>query len=214
VRGKPLDREVFIALDDAKQAVKRKDYNSVFYHYGESLAYVRDHLSDMSALNEYREALDEICKRIDGDKENESDYRKALNKLRELAVKQKLKDIILPEFTVNPPATVIDVFDFLKQASRDYDDPEIPVEQRGVSLVLKLGTSSSASDEDLAEDDDPFSGSSAEKTGVPFVSSISAHFISLYDAMQLVCDVTGYELDLSGGFVMFRPSGECDGDEE
>jgi len=47
--------------------------------------------------------------------------------------------------------------DFFKQASRDYDDPKIPVEQRGVSLVLKLR--SNRVDSEAGVDDDPIAKS-------------------------------------------------------
>ena len=35
------------------------------------------------------------------------------------------------------PSTIVDVIEFLCQASADYDDPEIPVKRRGLNFAVK-----------------------------------------------------------------------------
>ncbi len=121
----------------------------------------------------------------------------------EQIVAEKLRKIIIPEVTFRPPATIIDAVDFFKQASRDYDDPEIPVEQRGVNLVLKLGATG-AQAAPAAAANDPFAVAeiSSAPEGVPQISAMSARFISLYDALKLVCDVTGMKFRIRGNIVM------------
>ncbi len=136
-------------------------------------------------------------------------------KTSEQVVQQKLKDIVIPEVTFRPPATIIDAVDFFKQASRDYDKPEIPVEQRGVNLVLKLasGAGNQASAEQApAAAADPFATPAASSNlgGVPQISALSARFISLYDALKLVCDVTGMKFRIRGNIVMIVPANDPD----
>lgn len=128
----------------------------------------------------------------------------------EQIVRQKLVSIVIPEVTFRPPATIIDAVDFFKQASRDYDQPEIPVEQRGVNLVLKLPASAAAPA--AADPADPFAApsSSGAAGGAPQISALSARFINLFDALKLVCDVTGMKFRIRGNIVMIVPANEPD----
>ena len=131
-------------------------------------------------------------------------------KTAEQVIQQKLRDIVIPEVTFRPPATIIDAVDFFKQASRDFDKPEIPMEQRGVNLVLKLNTGATAAP--APESNDPFAqpAASAAPGGVPAISALSARFINLYDALKLVCDVTGMKFKIRGNIVMIVPANEPD----
>ncbi len=131
----------------------------------------------------------------------------------EQVVHQKLQDIVIPEVNFRPPATIIDAVDFFKIASRDYDKPEIPVEQRGVNLVLKLPNSATAA-APAAGDNDPFAGggTSSDSGNVPVIPSLTARFINLYDALKLVCDVTGMKFRIRGNVVMVVPANEPDGE--
>jgi general secretion pathway protein D len=134
-------------------------------------------------------------------------------KTAEQVIQQKLRDIVIPEVTFRPPATIIDAVDFFKQASRDFDKPEIPLEQRGVNLVLKLPNTGSVSSSAPAESNvDPFAtpASSSAPAGVPTISALSARFINLYDALKLVCDVTGMKFKIRGNIVMIVPANEPD----
>jgi general secretion pathway protein D len=132
-------------------------------------------------------------------------------KTAEQVIQQKLREIVIPEVTFRPPATIIDAVDFFKQASRDFDKPEIPLEQRGVNLVLKLPNSVSASAAP-ADNADPFASAAASAApgGVPTISSLSARFINLYDALKLVCDVTGMKFRIRGNIVMIVPANDPD----
>ena len=56
---------------------------------------------------------------------------------RERALIAKMKGMKIQEVLFHPPATIIDALDFLYQASADYDDPEIPVRQRGINFAVK-----------------------------------------------------------------------------
>lgn len=96
---------------------------------------------------------------------------------------KKLKNIIIPEMTFRPPATIEDYLNFLKSASRDYDDPEIPLDQRGVNVILKL----------------------PPKAKIPVIQAMSARNLSLYDALKLGCDVTYMKFQISGNLIIVAP---------
>ena len=156
---------------------------------------------------------------------NEMTEKKEVSRLSdtktdEQVVAKKLREIVIPEVSFRPPATIIDAVDFFKQASRDYDNPETPVDQRGVNLVLKLsGVSAAAAP--VAETApaaggaaaDPFAAaasSDSSASGAPVIQAMSARFISLYDALKLVCDVTGMKFRIRGNIVMIVPSNDPD----
>lgn len=132
----------------------------------------------------------------------------------EQMVRQKLVDIVIPEVSFRPPATIIDAIDFFKLASRDFDKQEIPVEQRGVNLVLKLPGGAGSEAAPAADSGaDPFaeaSASSAAASGVPVIPAMTARFINLYDALKLVCDVTGMKFRIRGNIVMVVPANDPD----
>jgi|GEM_PF-4402870 len=115
----------------------------------------------------------------------------------EQLVNQKLKTIVLPEVSFRAPATLVDAVEFFKQASRDHDDPKIPEERRGVNFILKLAPSVSAA---------PASAT----TGLPVIPAMSARSITLYDALKLVCDVTGMKFRIIGNIVMIVPRTDSD----
>jgi hypothetical protein len=56
---------------------------------------------------------------------------------REKELIAKLKGMTTPEFYFREPGTIVDVIEFLYQVAADYDDPEIPVMQRGLNFAVK-----------------------------------------------------------------------------
>jgi hypothetical protein len=198
----PLDKKIYAALNAAKQAVKNRDYEQSEKLYRQAVDLARDLLVDKTAIEEFRRALENIGRR----QENKDACVEAWADLRGLRAKEILRRIIIPELNFGPPDTLIDAIDFFTQASRDYGDPIIPVSQRGVSLILKLSTS----DSENRKGEDPFAVSSDSNSNIPVIQKLSARFISLYDALELVCAVTGYQLSTRGGFVMITPLGDSE----
>lgn len=56
---------------------------------------------------------------------------------REKEVMAKLKRMSTPEVFFIQPATINDFIEFFYQAAADYDDPELPVNLRGINLAIK-----------------------------------------------------------------------------
>ena len=125
-------------------------------------------------------------------------------------VTQKLKAITIPEMTFRPPATIVDAIDFFKQASIDYDDPSVPLDQRGVSFILCLNHDTSP----VAVAGEPVDVfATASNSVFPVLAGVSVRFISLYDALELVCEVSDAKWCVAeGGYVLITPRewhGDC-----
>ena len=145
-------------------------------------------------LNEV--AGDTIRKPIERDPERSADQN----------IIERMKSMRLPTISFKPPATIIDAVEFFRGASKDYDNPEIPLEKRGFNFVLKtpeaLTLNSGADD-----GDDSFSATAEEEAnagqiGVPVIPMITASDVSFYEALKLVCDSVGYKFKVQGKIVM------------
>jgi hypothetical protein len=124
-------------------------------------------------------------------------------------VTQRLKRITIPDMTFYPPATIVDTIDFLKQASIDYDDPSIPLDQRGVSFILRLNQDPSpvaVTNESV----DVFASAATASRDLPRIAAMSVQFISMYDALNLVCEVTDMKWEVSRERILLTPK-EQDG---
>ena len=135
----------------------------------------------------------------------------------EQMVEKRMKEMVLPSISFRPPATIADAVEYFKQASRDFDRPEIPIDQRGFNFVLDLGKQivaqggESAPAEDAGNDfaanaaatDD---AASAAPGGMPLIPAIAANNVSLWDALKLVCRVTKFKFVIQEGpVVMVMP---------
>ncbi len=129
----------------------------------------------------------------------------------EQSIEKRMKEMVLPAISFRPPATIIDAVDFFRQASKDFDKPEIPVDQRGFNFVLQLEKALAGGD-DAKKDNkqDAFSAASDEENAgaagdVPQIPNISASNISLWEALKLVCKVSGFKFKVQGSVVMVMP---------
>ena len=135
----------------------------------------------------------------------------------EQMVEKRMKEMILPSISFRPPATIADAVEYFKQASRDFDRPEIPIDQRGFNFVLDLGKqivaqggeaqAATDSGNDFAANatttDD---AASAAPGGMPLIPAIAANNVSLWDALKLVCRVTKFKFVIQEGpVVMVMP---------
>ena len=116
----------------------------------------------------------------------------------------RMRDIEIPSINFRA-ANINDVVDFLQQASRDYDDPQLPPEKRGINMILKLATPTAAPDAGLGEPD-PFSTAAAPSStgGVPPVT-FKATSMNLYEVLQAITDISGLKFRIRGNLVMIMP---------
>ena len=136
----------------------------------------------------------------------------------EQVVEKRMKEMILPSISFRPPATISDAVEYFKQASRDFDRPEIPIDQRGFNFVLDLGKQLVAqggeqapaadSGNDFAASAAATDDASAAPGGMPVIPAIAANNVSLWDALKLVCRVTKFKFIVEEGpVIMVMPEG-------
>ena len=128
----------------------------------------------------------------------------------EQSIEKRMKEMILPSISFRPPATIIDVVDFFRQASKDFDRPEIPIEQRGFNFVLQLDKPLTGGDAKggAGGSNDAFSAASDSEAAagdVPQITNVSASNMSLWEALELVCKVSGFKFKVRGSVVMVMP---------
>ena len=121
---------------------------------------------------------------------------------------ERMKAIRLPEIKFNPPATIMDAVQFFIQASKDYDNPDLPPERRGFNFFLRPREQLTAATDTSAEEANDFSSTgeedeSAQNThGLAPIPTISANNISFYEALKLVCDSVDYKFIVRDSIVM------------
>ena len=120
----------------------------------------------------------------------------------------RMKEMRLPSISFKPPATIIDAVEFFRGASKDFDRPEIPLEQRGFNFVLKTPEALRAAAPVEGEEQEGFgsedgeSDAQAAQTGVPQIPMITASDITFYEALKLVCESVDYKFKVQGPIVM------------
>ena len=129
---------------------------------------------------------------------------------QEQDIEKRMKEMRLPSISFKPPATIMEVVEFFRQASKDYDRPDIPLEKRGFNFVLKTPQplkAAQAATEEAASDD--FSSTGDEQkdaagpaNGLDPIPTIQASDITFYEALKLVCDSVDYKFIVRGPVVM------------
>ena len=134
------------------------------------------------------------------------------NMSQEQSIEKRMKAMKLPSVSFRPPATLVDAVEYFRQASKDFDLPEVPAEDRGINIVLRLNSALTGGAQANADEGDAFSSSAssddaaASASGpVPQIPAITASNISLWQALDQVCQVTGYKFQISGPFVVVMP---------
>lgn len=126
----------------------------------------------------------------------------------EQSIIKRMKEMRLPSISFKPPATIIDAVEFFRTASKDYDRPDIPVEQRGFNFVLKTPNALQAAATDTSAEESSGFGSDEEaapaagQAGVPVIPMIAVSNISFYDALKQVCELVGYKFKVQGSIVI------------
>ena len=129
---------------------------------------------------------------------------------QEQDIEKRMKEMRLPSISFKPPATIMEAVDFFRQASKDYDRPDIPLEKRGFNFVLKtpqpLKAAQAATEESSSDD---FSSTGEENkdaagpaNGLDPIPTIQASDITFYEALKLVCDSVDYKFIVRGPVVM------------
>ena len=127
----------------------------------------------------------------------------------EQSIEKRMKEMMLPSIAFRPPATIIDAVDFFRQASKDFDRPEIPIDQRGFNFILTLDKALTGGEAPADNNAESAFGAAAEDNAaggaVPQIPNISASNLSLWEAMGHVCKSCGFKFKVQGSVVMVMP---------
>jgi general secretion pathway protein D len=132
----------------------------------------------------------------------------------ETRIRQKMERIVIPEIEFRQ-ANIADVISFLGDASREYDDENVAVNERGVNFVLDIGDVGGGD----ASSDDGFGGgifdtptepAAASSGGVPLLT-IKSHYVTLLSTLDLIMDMAGLKYRIQGNVVKIMPKNKADG---
>jgi len=131
------------------------------------------------------------------------------------AMKERMRSIIIPEINFRQ-ANLTDVITFLADASREYDPrQEIPVDRRGINLILSLQSGVATPPAGAGRNDDPFAAPAAggmDSSPGARPITISARYISLMDALDLVMKLADLKYTVRGNIVTVVPANAPDSD--
>ena len=125
----------------------------------------------------------------------------------EQSVEQKMRSIVLPEINFRN-ANITDVINFFESASREYDDPSLPPEKRGVNFVLRGVAGAAAPTAAAPAAADPFAtatDATAPSAGGGTPITFTARFVSLWDALKIVTEVSNFKFRIRGNVVIVMP---------
>ncbi|MEI6211155.1 MAG: hypothetical protein WCR06_05970 [bacterium] len=128
----------------------------------------------------------------------------------EQSVEQKMRAIVIPEINFRN-ASITDVITFFENTSREYDDPALPPEKRGVNFALR-GVAPTAAPSAGPTSTDPFqTAADASAPGGAGNITFTARFVSLWDALKIVTgDVANFKFRIRGNVVIVMPMNVTD----
>ena len=145
---------------------------------------VRESILFVMSKESYAQMLKSEAEKSEAEKEEEKEPELDAKSAETV---RRMKAILLPEMSFKPSQTISDAIQFFVAASKKYDSAEIPEDKRGVSFALRL---------DNKEGNLP---------AIPPGLSTNIKNIPLYDALQLVCQVSGYTFKVCDSIVIVVP---------
>lgn len=103
---------------------------------------------------------------------------------RDRKVEAALKKIVVPQFAINPPATIVDAIEHFRDASRE----------QNINFVLRVANPPSEAFED-----------EEELMQLPQVPKMTADNIKLYDLIKRVCASVDHKFAIRNGVVIVMP---------
>ena len=130
---------------------------------------------------------------------------------QEQNILKRMKEMRIPAISFKPPMTIADAVEFFNGASRDYDRPDLPIEQRGFNIILRTpeairapaAQNAAAAGNEFAVDDEAAAGAQQnQNSGLPVIPYISASNLTFWEALKYVCDSVDYKFKVQGPMVI------------
>ncbi len=100
----------------------------------------------------------------------------------------RLKAIKMPEVCFYAPATMKDFAEYMNQATKDFDDPSVSMEKRGIKFVCKGSVAAKV-------------GPKHPKQDEPLIVNDSFRATTAWNALTSVCHSAGCRFELRSGKV-------------
>ena len=100
----------------------------------------------------------------------------------------RLKAIVMPELFYYAPMTIKDFSEYMNQATKDFDDPDVPVEKRGVKFVCKESAAAKV-------------GPKKPKQDESLIVKDSFRTTTAWDALTNACNSVGCKFEVYQGRV-------------
>ena len=101
---------------------------------------------------------------------------------------RRLKAITIPEVCFYAPATMKDFVEFMNQATKDFDDPSLPMEKRGIKFVCKESVAAKVGPNPPKQDD-------------PLIVNDSFRATTAWNVLTNVCNSVGCKFEVRPGKV-------------
>ena len=101
---------------------------------------------------------------------------------------RRLKAMVMPELFFYAPATMKDFVECMNQATKDFDDPAVPLEKRGIKFVCKDSVAAKT-------------GPEKPKPDAPLIPCPGVGATTAWDALTNVCNSVGCKFVVSQGKV-------------
>ena len=101
---------------------------------------------------------------------------------------RRLKAITMSEVYFYAPATMKDFVEYMNQATKDFDDPSLPMEKRGIKFVCKESVAAKV-------------GPKPPKQDEPLIVTDSFRATTAWDALTIVCESVGCKFEVRPGKV-------------
>ena len=134
-------------------------------------------------LTQARAALNRLVVDLGGVDRELDEAEVARRREIETWVQRRLKEVRIPAFELPPSATLFDAVDVFRTVAKEAGEKD---GTHGMSFVVNLAKG-------------------CEKA--PVIPSLRANNISLHEALELVCKLTGYRFEVDGGLVVLMPKG-------
>lgn len=136
-------------------------------------------------LTQVRVALNRLVVDLGGVDRELDEAEASRRREMEMWVLRRLKEVRIPAFELPPSATLFDAVDFFRTVAKEAGEKD---GTHGVSFIVNLAEG-------------------CEKA--PVIPSVRANNISLHEALELVCRLTGYRFEVDGGLVVLTPKSPC-----
>ncbi len=208
------------ALLESEIVLRKDPYNTEAQALRSSIGLRKQEIHDIEYRGTREQMIDEIAEKWTaqglyaintaefGIEVTPIDAKESASAKNRRELEDKMQKIRIPEVSFRD-AKIQDVVTFLEEASREYDDPSIPIERRGVNFALKLPVAAGGGGKPA----DPFAmvGGGATPGDGPLIN-FTARYTTLHSILNTVMELSGMKYSIRENIVTIMPANVVDTD--